>query len=746
VPFNRRHRYPRVEALLQRVLLSVSVVKETLTIEGTAGKDEISVSVHPNVINLMSVKVNGEEKVFLLGSFKVININALGGNDTVRIRDLYDGHPAYLNVDLGPGNDRAYGSPYDDKIMAGTGNDRISAGAGDDYVNAGGGDDVIVGDAGNDTLIGLAGDDTIYGGAGKDEIFAGDGADSLDGGDAADVVDGGWGNDRIVETDLHSPAGDEYYARNANLINGGAGDDYIEISHLGSMSAVLGGDGDDYLYATSDGPYVDGLQMKGEGGDDKIISPVANGGAGNDTIVTFEFFGQTAVNGGDGDDRITVVGGSNGSVNGGYGNDVIDSERGYNTVINGESGDDRLTSRSGTATLTGGAGNDLIATNGRAEGGAGDDLLRPASGYLKGDVTPAAVDFSGGDGNDLLIGSSYSDTLRGNDGNDSLFAGGMDDRDRDDDGKDFAYGEKGEDFFDKKSKWSATDKSNSDAGSFKTGSSGNLVSGGTLVIDSNGTVSFDDLLTLAQNYGSSGFIKSGGSMTTGVSFNDLLHLAQNYGSGTINNPSTPTPTAPTADDAIAIYKNAAIFSGMFASSTSSTETQLPELLTSERKSIRGQIVHLPSDWTLTRVGKMSGLVWYKVQLPDASRAKVYGSLLGKPVAGYYTNERSRPTVGTQNLFVNVMGVHPATVIMHDATAGSTDYSTWTSPASFASSKSLVTKAGTGGMLAELGETFSINKPLMNVLEGVLLVANQRYIYTAQGLRTIDANGIGAIVS
>ncbi len=153
---------PHVEALLQRCLLSVSVVKETLNIEGTAGRDEILLSVHPQVINLMSVKVNGDEKAFLLGSFKVININTLGGNDMVRVGELYDAHPAYLNIDLGPGNDRVYGSARNEKIIGGTGNDRVSAGAGNDYVNAGVGNDVIVGEVGNDTLVGLDGNDSIF--------------------------------------------------------------------------------------------------------------------------------------------------------------------------------------------------------------------------------------------------------------------------------------------------------------------------------------------------------------------------------------------------------------------------------------------------------------------------------------------------------------------------------------------------------------------------------------------------------
>lgn len=761
-----RPRHPRIEALLQRILLSVSVVKETLSIEGTGGRDEISLAVHPQVINLMSVKVNGDEKVFLLGSFKVININTLAGNDFVRVGELYDAHPAYLNIDLGPGNDRAYGSAHDEKIIGGTGNDRIAAGAGDDYVNAGAGNDVLVGDSGNDTLIGLAGNDAIYGGAGKDQIFAGDGADSLDGGDDADVVDGGWGNDRVVETDLHSSAGYGDYERNANLINGGAGDDYIQISDLGSRSTVFGGDGNDYLYAKNGGPYIGGLQMNGEAGDDKIISPVANGGAGNDTIVTFDFFGETGVNGGDGDDRITVVGGSNGIVNGGNGNDVISNERSYNLSIHGD------------------AGNDFIATNGRAEGGAGNDLLRPASGYFKGDVTPAAVDFSGGDGNDLLIGSvladslqgdagddilqggasndsleggdgddvlfggSDIDTLRGSDGNDSLFAGDMNDANRDDDGKDYAYGEEGRNYFDKRSNWTGTDRKKKDSTEFKTEGSGALIADGILTIDANGAVNFDDLLNLAHNYGGLAGGSSTWSSSSGagyVSFDDLLALAQDYDS-TVN-PTHPTtnPNAPIVDDAIAFHGKAAIFSGRFETSTQPTSISLPTLAPTERKSVRGMVVHVPTDWTLTRVGKKDGLLWYETRLTDGSRTTVFGGLLGKLVRYSLGDVPTRESVGAKNLVVTVMGLHPSSVVLFDAAASSTVLSSWIAPAGF-NAGAIVKRSGVNALLCAYGEMFSIDKPRMDELANVSLAPNQKYLYTAQGLRPVSANGIGSLVA
>lgn len=60
--------------------------------------------------------------------------------------------------------------------------------------------------------------------------------------------------------------------------------------------------------------------------------------------------------------------------------------------------------------------------------------------------------------------------------------------------------------------------------------------------DGDGTVSFDDLLVLAQNYGSAGDFTEGDFNQDGmIDFDDLLILAQRYGSGSLIDASTESP-------------------------------------------------------------------------------------------------------------------------------------------------------------------------------------------------------------
>lgn len=759
---------------MQRVLLSVSVVKETLTIEGGAGRDDISLSVHPQVINLMSLKINGDEKVFLLGSFKVININTLGGSDTVRIGELYSAHPAYLKIDLGAGDDRAYGSAHNETIIGGNGNDRISAGAGADSVNGGAGNDVLAGDAGKDSLIGLGGKDTIFGGEDADSIAGGEDADTLDGENGSDTIDAGAGNDRMAETETATIETQYTGAGYGNLINAGSGDDYVAIGRNGAGSNVFGGDGKDYLLQT-ESMYSNAPTLRGEGGDDKIIGVNAYGGAGNDTIVGTYVAYSSTVDGESGNDSITLTTFGNGSAGGGAGDDVLRCESALSAVLNGGDGNDRLESLfAGGVTLNGGAGNDTLTGNTTSNGGAGDDLLQPASGVLKAFATSNGnsypCNFLGDEGSDLIVGSAYADCLNGGagddilhgmnspdwlngnagndilfggndvdqlyggDGNDSLFAGGFKDTRRDDDGKDSGFGEEGEDYFDENSKWGITDRKKSDAAELNL--NGSLFIGDSRL---NGITNFDDLLTLAQNYrfntGSGSW--GSGSYSGMVSYNDLLKLAQDYGQNVVTptNP-TPVPTPVIYDDAITIFRNAAIFSGTAENSPTATTITLPDLSTAERKSIRGQVVHVPSDWKLTRVGVKSGLTWYTVRRNSGSHATVYGRL----------QSNARASLGEKNLQVSVIGVHSASLVLYDGDPRDTRLSDWALPQSYTSLSYWVTKPKLKGLLAGSDEAMSFNAPDMDALDRKTLDAGVKYIYTTQGLRPISANGIGAIVS
>ena len=226
------------------------------------------------------------------------------------------------------GNDIVYGLG---------GHDRIFGCSGNDYLDGGSGNDRLYGGSGNDTLIGGTGNDRLYGGSGDDVLDGGDGYDRLYGGSGDDIMDGGAGHDRLY---------------------GGSGDDFLS-----------GGSGNDRLY----------------------------GSWGNDTL-----------NGGDGCD--TLFGGSgNDMMNGGAHSDYLSGGWG-DDILNGDEGNDRLVGGSGDDVLNGGTGND------RLYGGSGDDILDGGAGrdYLnagRGDDT-LIFDFAenGGDYN-YYKGSRGVDTL-----------------------------------------------------------------------------------------------------------------------------------------------------------------------------------------------------------------------------------------------------------------------------------------------------------------------------------------------
>ena len=83
---------------------------------------------------------------------------------------------------------------------------------------------------------------------------------------------------------------------------------------------------------------------------------------------TFQAEGQNTIDGKDGDDRITDVGGASFIIAGG-GNDRITSEGGA-SVLHGRSGNDRIVALKGLNTIFGGQGADVI----RAKNGEYDDI------------------------------------------------------------------------------------------------------------------------------------------------------------------------------------------------------------------------------------------------------------------------------------------------------------------------------------------------------------------------------------
>jgi len=185
-----------------------------------------------------------------------------------------------------------------------------------------GGNDLLIGGAGNDTISGGAGNDTITGGAGADSLYGGAGNDIFRFGAgefiAGDSVDGGDDTDTVLLTANSQVLGDSAFANKSRLeafatangnnsitmagtatgafsagtvtINGGDGEDTINLTSFGRSTSVIGGNGNDtFILGSGSGAST----MRGGLGDDVYIFSrsaisgdlvVEFGGEGGDTI------------------------------------------------------------------------------------------------------------------------------------------------------------------------------------------------------------------------------------------------------------------------------------------------------------------------------------------------------------------------------------------------------------------------------------------------------------------------------
>ncbi len=114
-----RRRPSLIEMLEARQMLSVSVARGALMIDGTSGDDVITVSRDPVNKGQLRISINGLLSGVDGFGLKRINISALEGNDLVLI------DPSQGSIDL-PVN-----------IAGGSGNDTMTGGAGPDVADEG---------------------------------------------------------------------------------------------------------------------------------------------------------------------------------------------------------------------------------------------------------------------------------------------------------------------------------------------------------------------------------------------------------------------------------------------------------------------------------------------------------------------------------------------------------------------------------------------------------------------------------
>jgi Ca2+-binding RTX toxin-like protein len=200
---------------------------DTLEFKGANVNENIDISANGNRVRMtrdvgaVTMDVHGVE---------TIDVDPLGGGDTVTVNDLTGTDVSKVNIDLAGSQGGGDGAGDTIVINATQGDDAITltnnngvvtvSGLAADItisnfdandrivINGLGGDDVIVattltgmlltanGGDGDDVIIGSVGDDTLTGGAGDDV---------LNGGPGQDILDGGTGNNVTIQSAVNNP-------------------------------------------------------------------------------------------------------------------------------------------------------------------------------------------------------------------------------------------------------------------------------------------------------------------------------------------------------------------------------------------------------------------------------------------------------------------------------------------------------------------------------------------------------------
>ena len=428
------------------------------TVEGQDGTD--TMRFNGSAANeIFAVSANGGRALFTrnvgnivmdLSDVERIDLNALGGADSVVVNDLSGTDVTQVNVNLagtlgGTAGDAqadtvtvngTNGNNIIDVFGAGTSvsvlglsaqvNVTASEGANDTLViNGLGGDDGITattlpagvikltldGGAGNDTILGSQGADTLIGGDGNDFIFGDNGNDvalmgagndvfQWDPGDGNDTIEGQDGFDtmrffgaNVAENiDIVANGGRALFLRNIANVT-------MDLNDVESIDFLAFGGADNIVVGDLSGTDVTqiGIDLRGPngGGDGQADTVTVTGTQGDDVIRVAGDAGGVTVSGLQASVSIFFPEAANDRliVSGLGGNDVIDATSleadGIQLTMNGGLGNDILLGGEGGDLFNGGDGNDVAFM------GAGDDTFV----------------WNPGDDNDTLEGQAGSDTM-----------------------------------------------------------------------------------------------------------------------------------------------------------------------------------------------------------------------------------------------------------------------------------------------------------------------------------------------
>lgn len=379
-------------------------------------------------------------------------LHGTNGNDTIR-EDRYDGEDIYTYggddfvilwvnddfagvryVDTGDGNDWVEQSfNGHGQFNLGAGNDTFISEGDNTWLNE---VNYVDGGAGNDSFIVDTHRSIYLGGAGDDSFRSTGWSNAFDGGDGRDFVSYDLA-DAAMTINLAAGSAQRGGIRTEAIVNveGARGTAFNDF--------ITGNNADNSLEGFSGNDLIDGSAgndtLQGDAGSDTLI-----GGTGNDTLVGGA--GPDSLNGGDGIDtsdysqsasavsvNLATGLGAGGDAQG----DVLSAiERiigsAFNDTLTGGTRIDILEGGAGNDTLIGGAGNDTI------DGGAGTDTASYADRALAVTINPfintAAVvggefdtilnieNFTGGNGNDTLLGTFGGNVIAGGGGNDLIYA------------------------------------------------------------------------------------------------------------------------------------------------------------------------------------------------------------------------------------------------------------------------------------------------------------------------------------
>jgi Ca2+-binding RTX toxin-like protein len=373
--------------------------------------------------------------LYIVG-FSTVNVveEAGGGIDEVQATSTVLSIANYANVEnlsyIGTGNFTGTGNTENNVITGGIGNDALRGGAGDDTLIGGSGNDTLFGGAGADNLQGGAGTDTasyadatsavtinlktgIHTGFAAGDTFnsievivgSNQAGDRIAGDANANSLDGGIGGGDIIDYSSSSAA------VNVNLTTKVASGGDAQGDTLAGFEAVIGSDFNDTLASSTDANV-----LQGGAGDDlyiigfSTVDVIEAAGGGIDEVQATSTAISLATY--DNVENLTYIGTANFNGTGNAGDNKITGNVG-NDNLHGGGGNDTLIGGTGNDTLQGGAGADNF------QGGAGTDVVNyidSTSGVSINLRTGVHAGIAAGDTYDsieLIQGSSYNDTIAG---------------------------------------------------------------------------------------------------------------------------------------------------------------------------------------------------------------------------------------------------------------------------------------------------------------------------------------------